>query len=309
MKTAGGKSCTRSDPPGTGGVRCFEREALAILDGEAARILASVEVIKSTRDPEGPHQFRVGLRRWRTAVGALKLGRVFRDLNELANVARGLGQKAGELRDLDVVAAKFVEPAARSDPDDASLRSLMAEFRERQAAARAALLVVLEQEEAHWFLRTVRLGFGEQTRLTGLDEVPTEFISVAIQALERRWRVCCKLARDFSELAAHDLHELRKSIKKLRYLVEFTEPYLISGRQTEFFACLKKLQEALGDINDATVAEAVLVSIGPPGVHSRPHDNAAYRMLQSDLEGARDILLRTEVIWQELVAREPMWRA
>jgi CHAD domain-containing protein len=51
-----------------------------------------------------------------------------------------------------------------------------------------------------------------------------------------------------------ELHPLRKSLKKLRYSVEFLESIFPPKKAKRFLSHLKKLQEALGEINDAAMA-------------------------------------------------------
>jgi CHAD domain-containing protein len=54
--------------------------------------------------------------------------------------------------------------------------------------------------------------------------------------------------------AATELHPLRKSLKKLRYGVEFLEGVYPPKKAKRFLRSLEKLQDALGEINDAAMA-------------------------------------------------------
>ena len=53
---------------------------------------------------------------------------------------------------------------------------------------------------------------------------------------------------------AAELHPLRKSLKKLRYSVEFLQSLYRPKATKRFLRRLKKLQDALGEINDAAMA-------------------------------------------------------
>lgn len=308
-----GKARVERRAPGkqvdAGSTRDFEVVAFGILDGEAARILASIDVIRTSRDPEGPHQFRVGLRRWRTAVRSLGLAKIFPDLDGLSDIAKHLGRRAGALRDLEVIAAKYVEPAARANPGDPGLSSLLAEIEDRQTSTRAALLSALEEERPLWFIQAIRQGFGARAVSGDRTEAATDFVRVAQKALEHRWRGCRELAGEVEGLAAPELHELRKSAKKLRYLVEFAEPYLMSTGQAEFVTCLKEIQDAMGEVNDAAVAEDVLGSIGHEEGALLPGRRAARKILKDNVEAAHSVLRETERLWQSLIAVGPYWRA
>jgi triphosphatase len=82
---------------------------------------------------------------------------------------------------------------------------------------------------------------------------PIEFF--AAEELTRRHK---KVKKDGKQLAKLELvarHELRIRIKKLRYAAEFFSK-LFPGqkrRKRELLASLKKLQDALGDVNDVAV--------------------------------------------------------
>jgi triphosphatase len=52
---------------------------------------------------------------------------------------------------------------------------------------------------------------------------------------------------------AMELHPLRKSLKKLRYSVEFLQSIHRPKKAKQFLRRLKKLQDALGEINDAAM--------------------------------------------------------
>jgi Uncharacterized conserved protein len=54
------------------------------------------------------------------------------------------------------------------------------------------------------------------------------------------------------------LHDLRKSCKKLRYLMEFFQSLYLESQINHFIKNLKKLQEVLGDYQDYAVQEQTL---------------------------------------------------
>ena len=68
--------------------------------------------------------------------------------------------------------------------------------------------------------------------------------------LEKRVR---KRARHLDGHAAHDLHDLRKALKKLRYGVEDVEPLFKHKRVSHYLKSIKDILAVLGDINDAAV--------------------------------------------------------
>src|SRR5262245_12837748 len=75
----------------------------------------------------------------------------------------------------------------------------------------------------------------------------------------RRWKRILKRGRHLDALDPERRHKLRIQAKKLRYAAEFFAgafPRRKSARRRQdFVACLEKLQDALGDLNDIAVHE------------------------------------------------------
>ncbi len=73
-----------------------------------------------------------------------------------------------------------------------------------------------------------------------------------------RWRLLAKSARRLDDNpSADELHDVRIRVKRCRYAVEAVEPALGKGA-APFARALARLQDRLGELNDAAVAEAWL---------------------------------------------------
>jgi CHAD domain-containing protein len=73
-------------------------------------------------------------------------------------------------------------------------------------------------------------------------------------------RLAAKVARRGRKIGHRsetELHALRKSLKKLRYGIEFLRPVLRPAPLKSYLHGCKKLQKALGDINDTVAATAL----------------------------------------------------
>ena len=81
-------------------------------------------------------------------------------------------------------------------------------------------------------------------------------------ASERIWRVYRRAIREgdaiTTESPADDLHELRKTCKKLRYLMEFFQSLYPGGEIKSLIRVLKTLQDNLGNFQDYEVQVATL---------------------------------------------------
>ena len=96
------------------------RECLSQIDANAALCLVD-------DTPSGPHQLRVGLRRARSALSLFGPALQGPQAEALNAAARDLAATAGELRDLDVLSAEILGPAAALVPADAAGHAALAE--------------------------------------------------------------------------------------------------------------------------------------------------------------------------------------
>jgi CHAD domain-containing protein len=80
---------------------------------------------------------------------------------------------------------------------------------------------------------------------------------VADKLLSKRHRAVCKRGRHFSTLASEERHEVRKSLKKLRYAVEFFQNLYSGKRLKQYLKRLEALQEDLGHLNDVATAQGL----------------------------------------------------
>jgi CHAD domain-containing protein len=217
-----------------------------------AAIAHNLQCVLTMLDPEGPHQLRIALRRTRVAL------RVFepvmrRKVNaQLVETARALGSIAGELRDADVMIDEIIAPAAR---DEAGLlAALMAWRQEVRGRVRARLLAAEAPATAADFLHAA----ATPTWLKA--DAPRSDVSFAglIDRAERAyWEKAAPLGARLADLTHLELHQLRKAVKALRYSAELAASV---GRDNAIVPRLKRIQEALGYVNDT----AALDSFDPP---------------------------------------------
>jgi CHAD domain-containing protein len=216
------------------------------------RLEESIPVARRGRDPEGVHRLRV-------AAGRLEVWLRLHGLHVLRDDLGWLRSCAGPVRDHDVIL--HARPPA----------SWVPWLKRRRTEARRALLAALDEPRLPALVRALGL-------LPPLDRA---------QAEERSERLLAKAlaAAAHVEEDPHDagrLHELRRRVRRLRYAREWLEQEVGS---------LERLQEALGQANDAAVALRLL------GGYRDAEGLAEYRSL---LEGrfcvARERALRA---WQE----------
>lgn len=231
---------------GQGAERAFGR-AMQMIDDNRAVVLTSPS-------PEGPHQMRVGLRRLRAALKVFRPLLPASQVADLNDRARALGREVGELRDLDVVCHELVGPLAAADPKDQGLARLYDALEARVETARAELRTALRSRRVCQFIAD---GYGVLETVAA--STPARPLAPLVhRALTKRFQKARSFGNRFDKLGELDRHEFRKELKKLRYSIDSAAPALEPEHHARLIRSLKKLQNSLGNMNDALVARAVL---------------------------------------------------
>jgi inorganic triphosphatase YgiF len=277
------------------------------------QVATNVLATRRIDDPEGPHQLRVGLRRLRSALSALRPVVGGAESARLGDEARWLGQEAGRLRDLDVALADILAPEIAAHPGEPGFPTLRAAVAARRDRVRADLRAVLDggrvtafQLDLARFVET--RGWLDPADYGQTDRLSRPAAEMAREALDRRWKKVTKRARDIETLDIPARHELRKELKKLRYAVEFMAPLYAEKKVRAFLKRLKRLQDVFGALNDAAMAEALFVGAEAPGAGDPDAQRAAGRVLGARAERAETQWHEARALWRALAEAGPFWR-
>lgn len=206
------------------------------------RLLAHDPGTRLGTDPEDLHQLRVATRRARAFLRAAR-PLLDPDWAEPLRAELGwLGAALGPARDLDVLLEHL-----RADPASAALPGLVESLADEREAAYADVLTALSDA------RYLAL-------LDRLETAEPQLRSRADQTLASLWRdEWRRTRRAFAALgpgsADEELHAARIKVKRARYAAELAGPEL-GGNGERFVAAAKRLQDVLGEHQDASVAEA-----------------------------------------------------
>jgi CHAD domain-containing protein len=208
-------------------------------------------------DSEFLHDFRVAVRRTRSALAELKWVFPPATLKRFRREFAWLGSITTRLRDLDVYLLKFDRYKAMLPKElQAGLEPLRDLLRDKQHIEQTRHLAVQ--------LRSARYRRLKQQWLRYLNS-PLAKRPVAADAARpigevarrRTWRMYKRVMREGRAITADsppaELHELRKSCKKLRYLMEFFQCLYRPKSIRALIRELKQLQENLGDYQDLDV--------------------------------------------------------
>jgi CHAD domain-containing protein len=269
-------------------------------------------------DAEELHDMRVATRRMRAAV------RVFGDhldadvIKPYLRVMRQTGRELGTVRDLDVFRIK-AQANADSLPEgqQSSLDPLFEAWEIERARARAELVAFLDEnkyqlfkEKFEHFLRTPGAGAKREISADG-EPLPVRVRDILPGVVFERLAMVRAFDKDITSGAAPiaRFHQLRIASKGLRYTLEFFQEVL-GPDSKRLIDVTKRVQDHLGDLQDASVACEVLLGFlasgtwgtAPKGaVHARPVNAPGVATYLAVNQHEIDTLMGTfEPLWQEI---------
>jgi CHAD domain-containing protein len=260
---------------------------------EYARLLGHDAGVRLGDDPEDVHQLRVATRRLRAYLRVARplVDRAWAD--ELRAELAWLGGTLGAARDLDVMLERLREDVGQDAETDEVAGSLLSALEVERADAYASAVEALSEPRY--------LGLLDRLEQEASSPVPSGAETVPLARLFRRELERCR--RTFDRLASDPsdeaLHEARIRVKRARYAAELAE-HELGDAGPPFIAAAKKLQDALGEHQDAVVAQARITG----WVDAHP-DASAFAERLLELERSRQSASRKAwpKLWRKLERR------
>jgi CHAD domain-containing protein len=212
-------------------------------------------------DSEFLHDFRVAVRRTRSALGQLKAALPAEVLERFRPAFAWLGAVTTPTRDLDVHLLDFPRYRQALPPDlRGDLEPLRAFLEARQRREHEALARTLVSRRYRTLVRQWRAFL--KAPATPSPKAPAgsrPVRQVADERIRKMLRRALKEGRGLGDRSPpEEFHELRKTCKKLRYLVEFFQSLYPAAEIRLLVDALKELQDNLGEFQDLHVqAEAL----------------------------------------------------
>ena len=242
------------------------------LDGAAAAriiheallstILANQGGLIQELDSEFLHDFRVGIRKTRSALGQIKGVFPPTMVAYFSQEFRWLGSSTGPARDMDVYLLKIPGYQA-SLPGGVKdkLEPLVHLLENKKRAAHQSLTRTLATERYQNLLEDWKT-FLEGSEEEKKEDIPNACRPIVQVACKRIWKVYKRVLKggmDAGEDApAEALHQLRIECKSLRYLLGFFQSLFPPSQLRPLLKELKRLQKTLGDFNDLHVQQIAL---------------------------------------------------
>lgn len=229
------------------------------------RLLEAIEANEAgvllNEDPECLHGFRIAIRRSRSALGQIKGVFPERIVARFAPRLAWLGKITSDPRDFDVYLLGFDDLKAELPKAyQADLEPLRGFLEHHGDIAHAELARQIHSQRYRALLADWRkfLLAPDPKRPTA----PNALIPIKAIADARIWKLyrrALKQGRAIkSSTPADNIHELRKTCKKLRYLLEFFRALYPADEINRPIKQLKKLQDYLGDFQDVHARIALL---------------------------------------------------
>jgi triphosphatase len=275
----------------------------AILQSLVRQVLVNREAVLQTDDPNGAHQLRIGLRRLRSALRALRPLADRSSLRAFERGARDIGRCVGTLRDADVLISGIHAPAEAAASDKTGfaelLETLTREQQRRRDEVRAAL------RGPAWTKLQLYLTLWPRT-LAENPRLEKPIARHARKVLRKTWKKAAKLGRNLGKLDAEHRHEMRKALKKLRYQTEFFAPLFRKRDRERFIEQLKSLQDVFGYINDVRMAPK-LVELQKQSTANMDAARAASYAVGHHEANAAHVWRGAEEAWNGLIHARRFW--
>ena len=236
-------------------------------------------------DTEFLHDFRVAIRRTRSALGQIKsvfpaclTARFKRDFAYLGSITN-------PLRDLDVYLLRQDHYQARL-PEHlrADIEPLFASLQRQRAKAHTALVRHLRSKKYATMMTDWETFLASPPEpAASATHAARPILSVARKRIRKKCRAVVKLGTQLliDHLDDKSLHQLRIECKKLRYLLEFFSSLFVTDDIAPLIKSLRRLQDNLGDFHDACVQQEALHAFANEWLSTTPESRRTLRAIDS----------------------------
>lgn len=212
-------------------------------------------------DTEFMHDYRVSIRKTRSALTQINNVLAQDSITRFNKFFSGLGKLTTPVRDLDVFLLKLDSyQGDLKKPAHSQLQPLREHLQLSRVTAQKRFVDTLKAEEYRQTIQEWR-EFLENTEPTmpPLENTGKKVYVLASQLIWNMYQHALEEGNAITDdTEAEALHELRKTCKKLRYLMEFFQSLYPAREIRELIQALKGLQDNLGVFNDLHVHAHIL---------------------------------------------------
>jgi CHAD domain-containing protein len=277
------------------------RAVMVSLETALLRIRGA-EAEARTGDVDGVHRLRTSTRRLRSELRAFRAVVESEWLGPIEGEMKWLAGLLGGVRDLDVLIARLHKAADEDGlSDSGALAPLFDDLMARHAQASADLRSGLEGDRYRELLAAIERAI-DRPLLGGSADVPCRKAMPPLAAsVWRRLKRCGRGLRPSDPDEA--FHEVRKRAKRARYTAEMVA-LILSGSAAKgahrFIRGTTRVQDVLGEHQDAVVAGHEVASILARHSDDRAFQQAAHLLLDGLAEAAREARKAFFDVWDRL---------
>lgn len=210
------------------------------------------EGIKEDIDSEFLHDFRVAIRKTRSALSQIR--QVFPE-DDIIFFKQGfgtLGKMTNKMRDQDVYLLKKAHYMAMlPDVLRDGLKPFFAGIRRQRSKEHDKLLKRIESGDYRHFIKVWEEYLEQADKLPETPNANQPAKALGAKSIYKRFKKILKAGSVITpDTPDTEIHALRIQCKKLRYMLEFFTPLFPEDELNSLIGELKKLQTNLGDFND-----------------------------------------------------------
>jgi CHAD domain-containing protein len=275
-------------------------------------LLTWEEAARSWEHIEGVHQFRVTLRRMRSALSLFRNAIPKSESSHWSEELRWVAGELGMARDLDVFISEGLSAVAEDLPLSGCRGLLELAEARRVKAYEQQVRVMLDSDRYRSFKEGIEPWFNEkQWESAELNKKQFKLqsmnlVSFSRKLMDKQERKVLAAGSHVDRLDPKAMHSLRIQCKKLRYAAEFFSPLFLG--MDAFMLQMKGLQDLLGLMNDVSVMHQLLDELLADGADQET------LIYAGGLIGWRTcdyhhMLDRFDVFWEEFIeAKHPWWK-
>ncbi|WP_419909090.1 CHAD domain-containing protein [Hoeflea sp.] len=287
-------------------------DAFKAIGGSAAeQILGNWNLLYGLDDSEVPHQLRIGLRRLRTGLGIFNTLTEDKDLKRLSRAARELGRVVGRLRNADVLVEDIAEPAIAALGTHKRHDALLGYLSKARLKERRKVRALIAGKE--WTRLKLNCMLFDQAVERAFHQAPESvarhrFPDIAAMALERIWQHVRKRGRGFANHKISERHEMRKTLKTMRYASDYLMPVYPGEDSRIFFERLRGLQNVFGYLNDVAMADELAAAIAVEHSHRSDLAKSVRLICKWHAKRAQKQMRKADERWRLLRKSNKFWR-
>jgi len=235
-----------------------------LADSALAHLLANQPAALRGEQTEGVHQMRVAVRRLRSLLVLFAPVLEERGRRRFMEELRRLGDCLGLARDWDVLAEETLQRAEADGVDRGWMGVLRGAVEERRHAAHQAAKKAIGEPDFARFVLSFRAWSSCRAAALAPDAKDVPLERLAPDLLDRLEKKAAKRLDRSDADEPSTLHGLRRSVKKLRYGVEYLDA-LFGPEAARYATRCNSVQKKLGALNDLETAERRVAELAENG--------------------------------------------